>query len=197
MKRMLYFPVLILLLFVQSMHAQDNPEFRVTSFTHESNNLAARINQRPDANDEPCALVLVRTAETGLGFTGSNNVVGQVQWKNGDYWVYVSGGTRTLKIYKQGIKTVEYRFDPVPRPKETYLLVLDVVRPKPKISVWPVTLIVRPENATLTIDGNKVDIQQKTHKLAEGTHTVKLEMQGYQPLEKTITGNDKIGRAHV
>ena len=154
--------------------------------------MLARINAnvRLDDNDEACALILVRTAETGLGFAASSGIVGNVEWKNGDYWVYVSQGNRTIKIYKKGIKTIEYILPIIPKSKETYLLVLDVVRPKPKVPVWPVTIITQPENATITIDGQTLPKGNKIHKLKEGTHTIRLEMPGYETVEKTITVND-------
>lgn len=112
-----------------------SPEFRVSSFTHEANSMLARMNknQRTDANDEACALILVRTAETGLGFTSSSVIVGDVKWKSGDYWVYVSQGTRSLKIFKSGIKTIEYTLKIIPESSETYKLELEVITPEPKI----------------------------------------------------------------
>ncbi len=163
-----------------------SPEFKVVSFKHDANSLVARLNQRTDDNDESCALILVRTAEEGVRFTASSGIVGNVEWKNGDYRVYVSGGNRSLKIFKQGIKTTEYIFSPIPKSLEAYILELDVIRPEPQITGWPVTIITKPENATIAIDGNTVNRQSKTVKLTEGTHTLTLEMPGYEKLEKTI-----------
>ncbi|OQX74564.1 MAG: hypothetical protein B6D61_11505 [Bacteroidetes bacterium 4484_249] len=170
-----------------SVFAQ-NPEFKVKSFTHEQNRLLARINtnMRLDDNDEPCALILVRTAETGLGFAASSGIVGDVEWKNGEYWVYVSGGNRTLKMFKKGIKATEYIFEIILQSSETYLLDLEVERPEPIIAEWPVTIITQPDNANMIIDGNAVNRQSKTVKLTEGTHALSLEMPGYEKLEKTI-----------
>jgi len=155
--------------------------------------MLARINAnvRLDDNDEACALILVRTAETGLGFAASSGIVGNVEWKNGDYWVYVSQGNRTIKIFKKGIKTIEYILPIIPKSKETYLLELEVVRPKPKVPVWPVTILTQPENATLMIDGKTVEHSSPTVELKEGQHTVIIQMPGYEKLEKTINVTKK------
>ncbi len=107
-----------------------NPEFKVKSFTHEQTNLLARVEERLDDNDEACAVILVRTAETGLGFEVNSGIVGNTKWKSGDYRVYVSAGARSLKIFKQGIKTIEYLFEIKPKSGETYLLDLEVIRPE-------------------------------------------------------------------
>ncbi len=164
-------------------------EFKVVSFKHDGNSLLARLNKRLDDNDEPCALIQVRTAEEGVRFTASSGIVGNVEWKNGDYWVYVSGGNRSLKVFKQGIKTTEYIFIPIPKSLEAYILELDVIRPAPNMTEWPVTIITKPENAILTIDGKTIDRQSKTVQITEGEHTLILEMQGYKKLEKSVIVN--------
>jgi len=168
------------------------PEFKVSSFTHESNSMLARMssNLRMDVNDEAAALILVRTAETGVGFTSNTGIVGETNWKSGDYWVYVSQGARSLKIFKQGIKTIEYTFETIPQSKETYLLELEVIRPEPKMKILPVTIITTPENAKLIIDGKQVDNAAKTHKLTEGKHSLLITMPGYEQKQQEISVND-------
>ena len=181
----------IFFLVPSSLSAQE-PEFKVTSFTHEENSLLARMNAnlRLDDNDEACALILVRTAETGLGFTSNTGIVGNVEWKTGDYWVYVSQGARSLKIFKQGIQTIEYTFEIIPQSRETYLLKLQVNRPEPKVKMFPVTIRFTPSDAALSIDG-KIISAAATNNLPEGEHSIRITKEGYQPIEQTITVNDK------
>ncbi len=188
MKHLLTLPFLLLTF---TLLAQE-PEFKVASFSHEANSMLARINKnvRLDDNDEACALILVRSAETGLGFTSNTGILGNVDWKSGDYWVYVSEGARSLKIFKKGIKTIEYTLEIIPKSRETYLLELEVIRHEPKNVVLPVTIITTPENTNLSIDGKSVGSQTKTHQLSKGTHTIILEMPGYETLQKTITINE-------
>ena len=167
------------------------PEFKVSSFTHQDNSMLARMssNLRLDVNDEAAALILVRTAETGVGFTSNTGTVGEANWKTGDYWVYVPQGARSLKIFKKGIKTIEYTFETIPKSKETYLLELEVIRPEPKVAILPVTIITQPENANLSIDGKTISGQTKTHQLSEGEHIVIIQMPGHETLEKSISVN--------
>ncbi|MCK9453493.1 MAG: SUMF1/EgtB/PvdO family nonheme iron enzyme [Bacteroidales bacterium] len=181
-----YFLLTFFFFLLSSQLLAQDPEFKVKSFTHEQTNLLARVEERLDDNDEVCAVILVRTAETGLGFEVNSGIVGNTEWKSGDYRVYVSAGARNLKIFKQGIKTIEYLFEIRPKSGETYLLELEVIRPEPKLAVLPVTIITTPENASLSIDGNKVNTQTKTHQLAEGEHQPTIEMPGYETLQQSI-----------
>jgi formylglycine-generating enzyme required for sulfatase activity len=184
-------PLTAFLLLAFTSFAQ-NPEFKVKAFSHEQNSMLARIktNLRLDDNDEACALILVRTAETGLGFTANTGIVGTADWKKGDYWVYVSEGARSIKIFKQGIKTIEYLFEIIPKSRETYLLELEVIRPKLEIPIFPVTIRYTPTNALLSIDG-KAAIASSTHNLTFGEHSIQLTKDGYQPISKTISVDDK------
>ena len=122
-----------------------------------------------------------------MGFTANTVKVGDADWKNGEYWLYVSQNTRSIKVFKQGIETLEYTLEIIPKSRETYLLKLQVIRPEPKVAILPVTIITTSENANISIDGSSIDSQTKTHKLTEGTHNITLEMPGYEILQKTIT----------
>jgi len=186
--------LLFLIVFIYTLPATlsaQSPEFKVTSFTHEANSMLARLNHnvRLDDNDEACALILVRTAETGLGFTANTVKVGDSDWKNGEYWLYVSQNTRSIKVFKQGIETLEYTLEIIPKSRETYLLKLQVIRPELKIAILPVTIITTPENANLSIDGKSISHQSQTVELAVGEHNLVIEMSGYKKLEKTIEVN--------
>ncbi len=195
MKHFLTLPFLFLtfsfLLLLSTLSAQE-PEFKVASFTHEATSMLARINKnvRLDDNDEACALILVRSAETGLGFTSNTGILGNVDWKSGDYWVYVSEGARSLKIFKKGIKTIEYTLEIIPKSRETYLLELEVLRPESKVKIIPITIRFTPKDAQLSIDGKTVSASA-THNLPEGEHSIRLIKEGFQTIEKTINVDDK------
>jgi sulfatase modifying factor 1 len=184
-------PLIAFLLLAFTSFAQ-NPEFKVKAFSHEQNSMLARMNTnlRLDDNDEACALIQVRTAETGLGFTANTGIVGTADWKNGDYWVYVSAGTRSLKIFKQGIKTIEYILETIPKSRETYLLELEVVRPEPNVVMLPVTIRFIPTDALLSIDGKAATISS-VQNLALGQHSIRISKDGYQTLEKTIIVDER------
>jgi len=98
--------------------------FIVAGYKHDSTNLAARVYQRKDNNDEACGLIMVRTSILNLKVLANTGVVGPVNFKDGDYWVYVSPGTRRISFYKEGFERLDYNL-PVPvKPQETYILTL-------------------------------------------------------------------------
>ncbi|MBD5319767.1 MAG: hypothetical protein HDS07_02560 [Bacteroides sp.] len=59
----------------------------------------ARTEPRLDLNGKLCALIKVATADsTGLEFSG--NIVGDISYRKGTYYVYVTDGTRMLQMRK-------------------------------------------------------------------------------------------------
>ena len=58
--------------------------------------LTASTNRRLDLNGDPCALVKVCLACEGAEFEG--NVLGDVAYKTGEYWVYMSAGSYMLRV---------------------------------------------------------------------------------------------------
>ncbi len=186
---MKYFVItLILLTFSTTLFAD---KFVVKSFKRIDNKILLNKDKRTDDNDELCGIVLVRTSLVGLGVSASTPVVGNVKRHEGDYWVYLSEGTQMIKFFKDGFETYEYKFPERIEKGRFYLLELEAVRPKPKIPVWPVTILTRPENASLIIDGKTVEHTTTPVELKEGKHTVIIRMAGYEKLEKTIEVNKK------
>ena len=58
--------------------------------------LSASQHRRMDFNNEPCGLVKVQLAATDVGFEG--NVIPPVEYKGGEYWVYMTKGSQELRI---------------------------------------------------------------------------------------------------
>ena len=61
-----------------------------------TNDLSASQYRRKDLSGEACALVKVQLATADVGFEG--NVIRPVEYKGGEYWVYMSKGSRELRI---------------------------------------------------------------------------------------------------
>jgi hypothetical protein len=57
-----------------------------------ANDLSASTYERKDLNGQACALVKVQLAAYGAKFEG--NVIGEVAYKTGEYWVYMTEGSR-------------------------------------------------------------------------------------------------------
>lgn len=71
-------------------------EFSVKSFSLLQSDLTALTQPRKDLNGEKCALVKVVLGLQGAKFEG--NIIGSVEYKTGEYWVYMPQGSRMLKI---------------------------------------------------------------------------------------------------
>ena len=80
----------------------------VESFKANSNDLTARVKERKDLNGNPCALIKVELPIKDILFEG--NVVGDVEWKKGEYWVYMSQGSRNIKIKSDNYRPLSVDF---------------------------------------------------------------------------------------
>lgn len=84
---------LIITLHISVVSAQD---IEVKKFETLEKNQTAKIDPRKDINGNDCALVLVHTLKNGLEFEGW--VVGDVEYKEDSYRVYMANGSKHLKL---------------------------------------------------------------------------------------------------
>ena len=71
-------------------------ELTVKSFKLASSDLTAQTQPRKDLNDCNCALIKVGIGLQGVQFEGG--IMGNVENKTGEYWVYMPQGNRQLKV---------------------------------------------------------------------------------------------------
>jgi|AntRauTorcE11898_2_1112593.scaffolds.fasta_scaffold04834_3 formylglycine-generating enzyme required for sulfatase activity len=162
-------------------------EFEVKSFEKDENDLAARRYERMDINGEPCALVKIKTDLDGLGFESGVGIVGDVEYKEGQYWVYLVSGERRLSIYKTRFVRLDYSIPLTVKSYDVFHMVLTAKGQK--IESLPVTFQITPKDAQMTVDGQTVSNLEPV-KLAIGEHTIKARRENYRPLEETITINE-------
>lgn len=179
MNRFLLFLSLILLFKTFGVNAQ---KFLIESFEKKPNDLAARRYPRTDYNDNRCALIKVRTHLEGLQFDASFSVIGDIDYKDGVYWVYVAPSENRLTIMKEGIRTEYFNIPQKLGSDNVYELVLSTDEIGETL---PVTIRYSPMDAELSIDGKIAD-NAATHKMAIGEHTIKLTKPGYTSIEETI-----------
>ena len=74
-----------------------------------TNDLSASQDRRKDLNNEMCGLVKVRLAEKNATFEG--NIIPPVIYKNGEYWVYMTKGSKELHILHPNYVPVEVKFN--------------------------------------------------------------------------------------
>ena len=87
--------LLSLMLLVAAVSATAQ-RLKVESFKIMENDLTAMTQPRKDLNDRNCALVKVGLGLHGAQFEGS--IMGNVENKTGEYWVYMPKGNRMLKV---------------------------------------------------------------------------------------------------
>lgn len=124
MKRLL--SILLSAAFTLTLMAQG--QMSVKSFTLMENDHDARAHQRKDANDHPAALIKVQTTETNLFFSaGRCGPVGNVEYKPGEVWVYVTRDAQKLTIGHNRYGVLRDYMFPIPiRGGSVYQLVLDL-----------------------------------------------------------------------
>ena len=71
-------------------------ELTVKSFKLAGSDLTAQTQPRKDTNDRNCALIKVGVGLQGVQFEGG--IMGNVENKTGEYWVYMPQGNRQLKV---------------------------------------------------------------------------------------------------
>lgn len=89
-----------------SLLAQD---IEVKKFKPFQNGQIDRINIRNDNNGNPCALLIVHSFKKGLEFEGW--VVGDVEFENETYRIYVANGAKHIKIKHPDCQTKDVVFN--------------------------------------------------------------------------------------
>ena len=87
---------LVLFLFITPIYSTLAQNLTVESFKIAEGDLTAQTQPRKDLNDKNCALVKVGLGLQGAEFEG--DIVGDVDNKTGEYWVYMPQGNHRLKV---------------------------------------------------------------------------------------------------
>ena len=100
---------LLLSLFMLFAAVSSAQKLSVESFKLAGSDLTAQTQPRKDLNDRNCALVKVGLGLQGVQFEGS--IMGNVENKTGEYWVYMPQGNRQLKVKHTNYAPVMVTFD--------------------------------------------------------------------------------------
>lgn len=79
-------------------------ELIVKSFELDPTDISARVHPRIDRNNMACALVIAELPVKDVKFSG--NVVGDTEYKTNEYWIYMTQGTKKLKIQCPDVATI-------------------------------------------------------------------------------------------
>ena len=76
--------------------AVNGRELIIKSFELDPTDISARVHPRIDLNNMACALVIAELPVKDVNFSG--NIVGDTEYKTNEYWIYMTEGTKRLKI---------------------------------------------------------------------------------------------------
>lgn len=168
------------------------------SFAPDYTDLSASTNPRLDKNGMPCALVIVELPVEDCRFQG--NIVGDVEFMGTQYNVYLTAGTKMLRIMCPGSETfmaelVDEAGNAGVMSKVTYHLFLDGYdtgsansQPSgPKGSY--LTINITPKtNIIVRIDGEwqPVENGEVVKFLQPGLHDISVEGAGYSPYSEKV-----------
>lgn len=101
-------------------------QFEIEKLYNEVADLTAVTSPRVDLNSKPCALLKVQIPLRGISFEG--NVIGNVEFKSGEYWVYLSEGSKNILVKHESksptrINFIDYGI-PCVSSRQTYVLKL-------------------------------------------------------------------------
>ena len=160
--------------------------------------LSASTQPRNDLNGNPCGLVKVQLAAVGAQFEG--NVLGDVAYKTGEYWVYMSEGSYLLRIKHPNFVPLSINFRDLGirgiEPKTVYELTLLIPQIGQEIDdgMRYLVMSVTPQNSTVYIDDKmqKVTNGSVSLRLSQGSHRYRVEAPGYAPeTGQVVLGNGK------
>ena len=173
----------------QTSKSQQTQKLTVKSMTAAPTDISASQYERKDLNKKACALVKVLLAVPGVQFEG--NVLPPVEFKTSEYWVYLTDGSKELRIkcpgyISQHVVFKDYGIKEV-RSKTTYNLTLVA----PNSSVQKFTIRYSPANAIVLIDSKPYSGKNGvvTATLPTGQHDYVVTADGYNPHDGSVKLN--------
>jgi formylglycine-generating enzyme required for sulfatase activity len=150
--------ILFLLLLVAINSFAD--EFIIKNFGYNANSQIAIRSPRYDQNNQACALILIETQLRDLVFTTDQSIIGNIELKQGKYFIYIPTNTKNIKISKPGFSNLDYSIGLSLRPSSVYDLQLDAILvekpvseavaepvvPNPEPSIEKQTIVSVPKN---------------------------------------------------
>ena len=165
-------------------------ELTVKSFKLAGSDLTAQTQPRKDLNDRNCALIKVGIGLQGVQFEGS--IMGNVENKTGEYWVYMPQGIRQLKVKHANYAPVMVTFADYGVEKlesnRTYELIITASGSTQVAQKQRLTIRYSPSSATVLVDNKMVKgtngVAQTT--LPVGQHSYIVACDGYESEEGMV-----------
>lgn len=146
-------------------------------------NLYGSTNQRTDSKGNVCGVLLVNSTIKGLTFD-NKTAVGNVQYQNGTYYVYLSPGTKSLTVGDPRGNKLKLSFSAID-PKGTYSVTIYEGEERGLLECKS-----DPSGASIRIVGNGENIDlgttpiKKNASIRVGTYDVVVSKKGFQSVTK-------------
>ena len=170
-------------------------ELTVKNFALMTNEVISRQNQRLDLAGQPCALLKVQMIDQLEKVEG--NVVGKIIDHGNEKWVYVTDGTKQLRLHPKNhlsfmLVTANYGVDHMEGNRVYELRLTDNSQQAgtAQTDYAYLKLWIEPKNALVTIDGNPSEVDPEDGSLNEvlrfGQHVIIAQAPGYTTRTDTI-----------
>ena len=165
----------------------------VESMTASPMDLSASQYRRMDYAGELCGLVKVRLATPGAVFEG--NVIPPVEYKTGEYWVYMTKGSRELHVKHPNYLPIEILFNNFGirqgvQPLTTYTLTLAMPQTTNPTQTQKLIINYTPITAMVIVDAKVYRSNGSLElELPVGEHSYVIAEDGYDSAEGSIKLN--------
>lgn len=175
-----------------SLTAQAQSTMDVAKFTRLENDMMARITKPVRDNDEGklCALIRVVTELKDIEFRADALGIVKQEQHQGEVWIYVPYGARSLSLSHEGFYTLVYQYDTPIDEGTVYELRLKTYTAQETATAGTtntqmVVLSHNPDNASVFIDGVEVKSEHGVFAamMSRGTHSYKVTADRYDPAE--------------
>ena len=181
---------ILLSLFMLFAAVSSAQKLTVESFKLAGSDLTAQTQPRKDLNDRNCALIKVGIGLQGVQFEGG--IMGNVENKTGEYWVYMPQGNRQLKVKHTNYAPVMVTFADYGVEKlesnRTYELIITASGSTQVAQKQRLTIRYSPSSATVLVDNKMVKgtngVAQTT--LPVGQHSYIVACDGYESEEGMV-----------
>ena len=188
---------LILLIFVSLDVVAQNDYFKIKegSFTHVVGAVMDDAKEHTDVDNKPMALFKISTENINdeerhkLYFIGNRvTEISDKVYKTGSVWIYITAEhSDFLEIRHPDYGVTRFYFPESLCDFCTYEMVLQYIDPTPAVETGFLAVSTEPNEADVYVDGKHYGKTMTViTDLAEGSHTLKLEKQGYVTLTKSI-----------
>lgn len=161
----------------------------VTGYKQIPNDISAQRFGRYDANDKLCALIKVISDIDNLNFDAGLRIVGNIEKKAGEYWVYVSAGERRLSIWGRDLIRYNLNLPLLPESGKVYQVVA-TRKGETGLGGMATGFVViksQPPAATVWIDDEYMGTTPFQREMTSGYYNYRLSKERYYEKEGGFT----------